>query len=77
MWRIFQADRTLTGMAEIRAADLSVLVKPLCGKLIIYDLQRRDELERYRRIIPGARPYGSRWKNSLSVTTTCVGYTRR
>ena len=54
MWKIFQGDRTPTGMTEIRAADLSVLLKPLCSKLIIFDLRRRDELERYPHIIPGA-----------------------
>lgn len=44
------------GMAEIRAADLSVLLKPLCSKLIILDLRRRDELEGYPYVIPGALP---------------------
>ena len=56
MWKIFQRERTLTGMMEIRAADLAVLLKPLCSKLMILDLRRRDELERYPYIIPGAPP---------------------
>lgn len=54
MWKIFQRDQTLTGMVEISAEHLSVLMEPLCSKLIILDLRRRDELERYPRIIPGA-----------------------
>lgn len=54
MWKIFQRDRTLTGMAEIRAADLSVLLKSLGSKVVILDLRQRDELEVYRYIIPGA-----------------------
>jgi hypothetical protein len=41
-------------MAEIRAADLSVLLKSLGSKVVILDLRQRDELEVYRYIIPGA-----------------------
>lgn len=54
MWKIFQGGRTGTGVAGIRAADLSALLKPLGSKLMIFDLRRRDELERYPYIIPGA-----------------------
>ncbi len=38
---------------EISAKHLSVIREPLCSKLIILDLRRRDELEQYPRIIPG------------------------
>jgi hypothetical protein len=54
MWKIFQRDRELRGMAEISAADLSDLLKPLCSRLIVLDLRRRDEVEEYPHIIPGA-----------------------
>ena len=54
MWRIFQGDRTLTGITEIRATDLSVLLTSLSSKLIILDLRRKDELDNYPYIIPGA-----------------------
>jgi hypothetical protein len=35
MWKIFQGDRTLTGMTEIHARDLSVLLKLLSSKLMM------------------------------------------
>ena len=41
-------------MLEIMAADLSVLLEHLCDRLIVLDLRRRDELEEYPYIIPGA-----------------------
>lgn len=41
-------------MLEIMAADLSVLLERLCDRLIVLDLRRRDELEEYPYIIPGA-----------------------
>ena len=54
MWKIFQGDRTLIEMTLIRATDLSVLLKSLSNKLIILDLRRKDELDDYPYIIPGA-----------------------
>ena len=54
MWEIFQRNRALGGMVEISAEHLSVLMEPLCSKLIILDLRRRDEVEEYPYIIPGA-----------------------
>jgi hypothetical protein len=54
MWKILQPNRELTGMLEIMAADLSVLLEHLCDRLIVLDLRRRDELEEYPYIIPGA-----------------------
>jgi hypothetical protein len=54
MWEIFQRNRALGGMVEISAEHLSVFMEPLCSKLIILDLRRRDEVEQYPRIIPGA-----------------------
>jgi len=54
MWEIFQRNRAKKGVVEISAADLSALLKPLSGKLIILDLRRRDEVEHYPYIIPGA-----------------------
>jgi hypothetical protein len=41
-------------MVEISAEHLSVVMEPLCGKLMILDLRQRDEVEEYPRIIPGA-----------------------
>jgi hypothetical protein len=41
-------------MAEISAADLSVLLQTLCSRLIVLDLRRRDEVDEYPYIIPGA-----------------------
>jgi hypothetical protein len=41
-------------MVAISAADLSVLLQTLCSRLIVLDLRRRDELEEYPYIIPGA-----------------------
>lgn len=54
MWKIFERDLKPKGIVEIRATDLSVLLEPLSSKLIILDLRRRDELERYPYVIPGA-----------------------
>jgi hypothetical protein len=54
MWRIFQRNQELRGMVAIRAADLSVLLERLCSRLIVLDLRRRDEVEEYPYIIPGA-----------------------
>jgi hypothetical protein len=54
MWGIFQRNRALRGMVEISAEHLSVVMEPLCGKLMILDLRQRDEVEEYPRIIPGA-----------------------
>lgn len=54
MWELFQRNGALKGMVEISAEHLSVLLEPLCSKLIILDLRLRDEVEQYPRIIPGA-----------------------
>jgi hypothetical protein len=54
MWKIFQRGGELREMVKISAADLSVLMEPLCNKLIILDLRARDEVEQYSYIIPGA-----------------------
>ena len=54
MWKIFQRNRAARGIVEISAADLSVLLEPLSSKLMILDLRRRDEVEHYPHIIPGA-----------------------
>jgi hypothetical protein len=54
VWEIFQRNRTARGIVEISAADLAVLLKPLSSKLMILDLRRRDEVEDYPHIIPGA-----------------------
>ena len=53
MWKR-QRSHALRGMVEISALDLSVLLDPLSSKLIILDLRRRDEVEQYPHIIPGA-----------------------
>jgi hypothetical protein len=54
MWKLFQRNQALRGMVEISAADLSVVLQPLCSKHIILDLRRQDEVEHYPYIIPGA-----------------------
>jgi hypothetical protein len=54
MWKMFQAIRSARGILEISAAELSVLLEPLSSRLIILDLRRQDEVERYPYIIPGA-----------------------
>jgi hypothetical protein len=54
MWKIFQRNRAARGIREISAAELSVLLESLCSKLMIFDLRRQDEVERYPYIIPGA-----------------------
>lgn len=41
-------------MVEISALDLSVLLKSLSGRLIVFDLREPDEVEQYPYIIPGA-----------------------
>jgi hypothetical protein len=54
MWEIFQRNRALGRMVEISAEHLSVLMEPLCSKLIILDLRGEDEVLLYPYIIPGA-----------------------
>jgi hypothetical protein len=54
MWRIFQGNWATREISEITAAELSVLLEPLSSSLIILDLRRRDEVDRYPYIIPGA-----------------------
>lgn len=54
MWKLFQRNQALSGIVEISALDLSVLLKRLCSRLIVFDLRRRDEVEQYPYIIPGA-----------------------
>jgi hypothetical protein len=54
VWEIFQRNRTARGILEISAAELSALLKPFFSKLMILDLRRRDEVEHYPLIIPGA-----------------------
>lgn len=54
MWKLFQRNRAARGIVEISAADLLALLEPLCGKLIILDLRRQDEVEHYPYVIPGA-----------------------
>jgi hypothetical protein len=54
MWKMLQGNRAARGIFEISAAELSVLLKPLSSKLLIFDLRRRDEVEHYPHIIPGA-----------------------
>src|SRR6202047_164425 len=54
MWKLFQRNRALRGMAEISAADLLVALEPLCSNPIILDLRGQDEVENYQYIIPGA-----------------------
>ena len=54
MWEIFQRNRTARGIVEISSAELSFLLEPLCSKLIIFDLRRQDEVERYPYSIPGS-----------------------
>ena len=41
-------------MVKISAWDLSVLLKSLGGRLIVFDLRGPDEAEQYPYIIPGA-----------------------
>jgi hypothetical protein len=41
-------------MADISAADLFVVLQPLCSNLVILDLRGQDEAEGYPYIIPGA-----------------------
>jgi hypothetical protein len=54
MWRIFQGNRAAREISEITAAELSVLLEPLSSSPIILDLRRRDDVDRYPYIIPGA-----------------------
>jgi hypothetical protein len=54
MWRIFQGNRAARGISEITVAELSVVLEPLSSSLIILDLRRRDDVDRYPYIIPGA-----------------------
>ena len=54
MWKIFQGNRAARGFLEIKAVELSALLEPLYSKLMIFDLRRQDEVERYPYIIPGA-----------------------
>ncbi|HXO33738.1 MAG TPA: hypothetical protein VN901_15415 [Candidatus Acidoferrales bacterium] len=54
MWKIFQRNRSLGRMMGISTEHLSVLMETLCSRLIILDLRRRDEVEHYPYIIPGA-----------------------
>lgn len=54
MWRIFQGNRAAREISEITAAELSVLLEHISSSLIILDLRRRDDVDRYPYIIPGA-----------------------
>jgi hypothetical protein len=54
MWKLFQRDQALRGVVKISALDLSVLLKSLDSRLIVFDLRGRDDAEQYPYIIPGA-----------------------
>jgi hypothetical protein len=54
MWRIFQGNRAAREISEFTVAELSVVLEPLSSSLIILDLPRRDDVDRYPYIIPGA-----------------------